>query len=56
MGVEYRHNRIADLIDQGKIRTTLNQVLSPINAQNHIKAHALVKSGKSLGKIVLSGF
>ncbi len=49
-------DRVADLVDRGEIRTTLNQLLSPINAQNLIKAHALVESGKSLGKIVLSGF
>jgi zinc-binding alcohol dehydrogenase family protein len=49
-------DRVADLVNRGEIRTTLNQVLSPINAQNLVKAHTLIESGKSLGKIVLSGF
>lgn len=47
-------NQVADLIDQGKLRTTLKQVLSPINAANLIKAHALLESGKTIGKVVLS--
>jgi len=30
--------------------------LGPINATNMRKAHALVESGKTIGKIVLAGF
>ena len=34
-------NAIADLVDQGHIRTTLTERLSPINAANLKQAHAL---------------
>ncbi len=47
---------VADLIDAGKIRTTVTQTLSPINAANLKKAHAEIESGKARGKIVLEGF
>lgn len=47
---------MAALVDEGLIRSTLAEVLSPINAHNLKQAHALIESGKSLGKIVLSGF
>lgn len=49
-------NRIAELIDQGKIVTTLNQILSPINAENLRKAHAQIESGTTIGKIVLENW
>lgn len=49
-------NTISDLIDQGTLRTTLNQTLSPINAENIKKAHKAVESGKTIGKIVLEHF
>ncbi len=49
-------NEVAALIDAGKIRTTITQTLSPINAENLRKAHATLESGKARGKIVLEGF
>ncbi|AHG62199.1 zinc-binding alcohol dehydrogenase family protein [Advenella mimigardefordensis] len=49
-------NEVAGLIDQGKIRTTVTKKLSPINADNLMKAHQLIESGKSKGKLVLEGF
>jgi NADPH2:quinone reductase len=49
-------NAVADLIDAGKIRTTVTETLSPINAANLKKAHAVIESGKAKGKIVLEGF
>jgi zinc-binding alcohol dehydrogenase family protein len=53
--VEQHHllNRVAQLIDDGSIKTTLNQVLSPINAENLRTAHAQLESGRTVGKIVL---
>ena len=53
--IEQHHllNRVADLIDSGKIITTLNQVLSPINASNLRQVHAQIESGTTIGKIVL---
>lgn len=49
-------DRVAALVDEGKIKTTLNEVLTPINAANLKKAHAILESGKAKGKIVLEGF
>jgi NADPH2:quinone reductase len=44
---------VADLIDKGVLRTTLDQTFGIINAANLKRAHALIESGKSRGKIVL---
>jgi NADPH2:quinone reductase len=49
-------NTVADLIDNRKIKSTLTEVLSPINAENMRKAHRKLESGSTIGKIVLSGF
>ena len=49
-------NTIAELIDNNKIRSTLTDVLSPINAENLCKAHKKLESSTNIGKIVLSGF
>ncbi len=46
----------ADEIDAGRIRTTVNKVLSPINAANMREAHRLVETGQAKGKIVVEGF
>ena len=48
--------RLAELVDFGHIRTTVNQVMRPINADNLIAAHRIVESGTACGKIVLEGF
>lgn len=48
--------RVAELIDNGTLQTTLNQVISPINAANLRAAHAQLESGTTIGKIVLSGW
>jgi NADPH2:quinone reductase len=47
---------VADLIDKGVLRTTLDKTFGAINAENLKKAHALLESGKSFGKIVLEGW
>jgi NADPH2:quinone reductase len=49
-------NDVADLIDKGVLRTTLDQTLGTINAANLKRAHALLESGTSRGKIVLEGW
>lgn len=49
-------NEVAALIDAGSIRTTLTETLSPINAENLKKAHALIETNTARGKIVLEGF
>ena len=49
-------NKIADLIDQGYIQTTVGKNLGTINAKNLRAAHKILESGQSIGKIVLEGF
>jgi NADPH:quinone reductase-like Zn-dependent oxidoreductase len=49
-------NEVADLVDAGRIQSTLQANLGVINAANLRRAHALVESGRTIGKIVLSGF
>ncbi|WP_322889541.1 MULTISPECIES: zinc-binding alcohol dehydrogenase family protein [unclassified Yoonia] len=47
---------VAGEIDAGRLRTTLDTVLTPINAENLRKAHALIEAGTAKGKIVLEQF
>lgn len=49
-------DEVSRLVDTGKIRTTMTEVLSPINAANLRKAHAAIESGRTKGKVVLEGF
>ncbi len=49
-------NEIADLVDAGLLRTTFKADFGPINAVNLKRAHALIESARSIGKVVLSGF
>src|ERR1700758_969217 len=49
-------NDVADLIDKGVLRTTMDQTFGTINAANLKRAHTLLESGKSRGKIVLEGW
>lgn len=49
-------DEVARLVDAGTLRTTLAQHFGKINAANLIRAHALIESGQSRGKIVLEGF
>lgn len=47
---------VAGEIDRGAMRTTLDEVLSPINAANMREAHQLVETGRAKGKVVVEGF
>ncbi len=49
-------SEIADFIDRGIIRTTLKEVIGPIDAGHLRQAHALIESGKAIGKVVLAGW
>ncbi|WP_413709112.1 zinc-binding alcohol dehydrogenase family protein [Rhizobium sp. Rhizsp82] len=49
-------NTISELVDAGKIRTTLTDTVGTINAANLKKAHAMIETGKTRGKVVLAGF
>ncbi|MEO1103219.1 MAG: zinc-binding dehydrogenase, partial [Pseudomonadota bacterium] len=47
---------VAGEIDAGRLRTTVSEVLSPINAANMREAHRRIETGTAKGKIVLEGF
>lgn len=49
-------DEVSRLVDEGVLRTTLAEHYGPINAANLRRAHALIESGRALGKIVLEGF
>ncbi|OKP76534.1 NADPH:quinone reductase [Paenibacillus helianthi] len=49
-------NEVARLVDAGVIRTTTNETLRPINAENLRKAHAMLETERTVGKVVLEGF
>jgi zinc-binding alcohol dehydrogenase family protein len=49
-------NEASRLVDAGTIRTTLAEIIGPINAANLKRAHALIESNRTRGKLVLSGF
>jgi len=49
-------DRVASLIDEGVLRTTLNERFGTINATNLRRAHELLETNRSRGKIVLEGF
>jgi NADPH:quinone reductase-like Zn-dependent oxidoreductase len=48
--------RVAELVDQGRIRSTLADDLGPINAENLTAAHRTLLQQRCIGKLVLSGF
>jgi zinc-binding alcohol dehydrogenase family protein len=56
--IEQHHllSEVATLIDNKILTTTFAQHLGKINADNLKRAHALIESGKSIGKIVLEDF
>ncbi|MEG1769316.1 MAG: zinc-binding dehydrogenase, partial [Comamonas sp.] len=49
-------NEVAALVDAGLIRSTLAERFGSINAENLRRAHALIESGKSRGKVVLENW
>jgi zinc-binding alcohol dehydrogenase family protein len=54
--IEEQHNilkQIATLIDEGKIKTTLTQTIEGFSVESIKKAHKIVESGKSIGKIAI---
>ncbi|MCP9815886.1 zinc-binding alcohol dehydrogenase family protein [Synechococcus sp. GreenBA-s] len=48
--------RVADLVESGTIRSTVGRELGPITADNLRRAHALMESQTSVGKVVLAGW
>lgn len=49
-------NEVADLVDAGKISTTLGKNLGKICAENLKQAHNELEQGTAIGKLVLEGF
>jgi NADPH:quinone reductase len=57
--MEAQHDLLAEvsrLVDEGTLCTTLAETMGPIRAENLRKAHQLIESGRSRGKVVLAGF
>lgn len=53
--VEQHHilNQVADLLDNGTLVTTLNETFKGLTKANFKKAHQLLESGATIGKIVI---
>lgn len=49
-------DEVARLVDAGRIRSTLTEKMTPIDAANLRRAHGLLEDGWTQGKIVLEGF
>ncbi len=47
---------VSKLVDAGTLRTTMTEDLGTINAEHLIEAHKRIESGKTIGKMVLSGW
>ncbi|HRK42596.1 MAG TPA: zinc-binding alcohol dehydrogenase family protein [Gemmobacter sp.] len=47
---------VAALVQAGRLRSTLAERFGPITAANLIRAHKLLETGRTKGKIVLEGF
>ena len=48
-------DRVAQAVDAGRLKTTVTDRLSPINAANLREAHARIESGRTRGKIIVEG-
>ena len=53
--IEQHHilNTIADLLNEGTIKSTINQTLNGFTVDNLKQAHTILESGKAIGKIVI---
>ncbi len=49
-------NEVSALVDSGVLKTTMTQNIGRIDAANLKRAHALLESGTTIGKVVLEGF
>lgn len=47
---------VADLVDEGTLRTTTESVYGQIDAATLQRAHAFVERGRAVGKVVLAGW
>lgn len=49
-------DQVADLVDDGAVRPTVTEDLGPLSPESLRRAHAAVEAGRTVGKIVLSGW
>ena len=49
-------SQVAKLVDEGVLKTTWHDTLGVINAANLKRAHAMIESNTTIGKLVLEGF
>ena len=57
--IEAQHrllNDVADLVDSGRVRSTMRENYGRIDPANLMRAMAFLKSGRAIGKVVLAGF
>jgi NADPH2:quinone reductase len=47
-------DRVAELVEAGRLRTTLHQTLTGLTAANHRQAHRLVEAGSMIGKVAIA--
>ncbi|MFC5948774.1 zinc-binding alcohol dehydrogenase family protein [Pseudonocardia lutea] len=47
-------NRVAELVDEGRIRTTLTKTFEGLTGENLRQAHAQLESGRTVGKVALT--
>jgi NADPH:quinone reductase len=47
-------DRVAELVDAGRIRTTLTKTLEGFTAANHREAHRLIDAGRMIGKLAIA--
>ena len=48
--------KVAQLVDEGRLKTTATQTIDGINAANLRRAHQMVERGDMVGKVVLAGW
>ncbi len=57
--IEAQHrllNEVADLVDSGRVRSTVRENYGRIDAANLMRAMRFLKTGGAIGKVVLAGF
>ena len=57
--IEAQHrllNEVANLVDAGRVRSTMRENYGRIDAPNLMRAMRFLKTGGAIGKIVLAGF
>ena len=57
--IEAQHrllNEVAELVDSGRVRSTMRENYGRIDAANLMRAMRFLKTGSAIGKVVLAGF